>query len=158
MAQRLTPLRFYAKERDVSREWSAKTAEDLDREIDRIYRAIKALSEEVLELQALSGPGGVGPVGPPGPAGAALGLFGGEDGGGDDSPMVVPGPRGRDGDPGRIGPPGEDGADGEDAYYLLGSLAADDGILYYAPLTDGDATQPELIFAGGDVIMVPVFA
>jgi hypothetical protein len=27
---------------------------------------------------------------------------------------------------------------------------------YYEPLTDGDATQPELIFASGDVIMVEV--
>lgn len=42
---------------------------------------------------------------------------------------------------------------GDSYYQMLGtSVAADDTVC--SPLTDGDPTQPELIFASGDVVMV----
>lgn len=37
------------------------------------------------------------------------------------------------------------------------SLRTTEGGMYYSPLTDGDATQPELIFASSDVILVAVY-
>jgi len=39
----------------------------------------------------------------------------------------------------------------------LTPAAGSSGPLYYEPLTDGDLTQPELIFALGDVVMVAVY-
>ena len=73
------------------------------------------------------GPGGTtGAPGPAGPTGAA-------------------GADGADGADGAVGPAGPAGADGEDLTDTSG---------YWSPLTDGDLTAPELIFALGDTIAV----
>jgi hypothetical protein len=87
---------------------------------------------------------------------------GGEDG------LVVPGPAGPTGATGAIGPTGPAGVVGSlqlislDEYYdetniTIGStITSGSGIdTYAAPLTNGDATLPELIFDSfGDVVMV----
>lgn len=57
-----------------------------------------------------------------------------------------PGRAGRDGDRGPLGPAGAPGASG---------TAADvESAGYWSPLTNGDVTTPELVFALGDTIAV----
>lgn len=73
-----------------------------------------------------------------------------------DGEMGPPGPPGLNGTNGTSGNsiviPGNDGADGEDFIMMIQSPIKD---TYAAPLCNGDATYPELIFDSfGDVIMV----
>jgi len=62
---------------------------------------------------------------------------------------------------GDLASPGPDMVYGTDASgdrgWKADPVVGASGPLYYEPLTDGDLTQPELIFALGDVVMVAVY-
>ncbi len=86
-------------------------------------------------------------------AGAALAAGGGS---GDDGMMGPPGPQGLQGDRGPMGPPGLNGEDGEQGppgpVGPAGASASAGTTPSWTLLTNGDLTEPELIFADGDVI------
>ncbi len=66
----------------------------------------------------------------------------------------APGPQGPPGI-GLMGPPGQDGEDGQDRVIMIQAAStAAAAAPNWSVLTNGDAADPELIFVGGDVIMV----
>jgi len=96
----------------------------------RMYQFLNSLINGLIQFNSLinvpSTPGGGGSVGPAGPKG----------------------------DKGDNGIPGQDGFDGEDQFYLLTSQSSSSSSEEWSVLTNGDVINPELIYAGGDVIML----
>lgn len=72
---------------------------------------------------------------------------------GPSGPPGQTGPMGPMGIPGIPGSPGSDGDDGS-VWAFAGATATTSHDPQWSVLTNGDVTTPELIFAGGDVIML----
>lgn len=100
-------------------------------------------------------PGDAGPAGPPGNSGppGVQGLRGsqGETGqDGEDGRTGPPGPQGVIGPTGPPGPAGNDGEDGPAGPQGVAGNGSPTGT--WTLLTNGDAIEPELVYAGSDVI------
>lgn len=125
-------------------------ANQIDQMLDVLYQEQKKLTD-LYNLLVAAGVGTGAKQGRPG--------FDGDEG--DSGEMGPPGPRGSIGARGAMGPMGMMGDDGEEGERgwpgPAGSGSGGSGTYYeWSVLTNGDPTTPELIFAGGDVIMVRV--